>query len=56
MAQQQQQNIMDILPEPILNEVFRYKHTMEYVNSMNQVNMFNQYYDDIPRYINISIW
>ena len=25
---------------------------MEYVNSMNQVKMFKQHYDDIPRYIN----
>ncbi len=49
--QQQQHNIMDILPEPVLNEVFRYKHNMEYVNSMNHVKMFKQHYDDIPRYI-----
>ena len=51
MTHQQQQNIMEILQEPILNDVFRYKHNMEYVNSMNHVKMFKQHYDDIPRYI-----
>ena len=42
---------MDILPEPVLNEVFRYKHNMEYVNTMNHIKMFKQHYDDIPRHI-----
>ena len=39
------------LPEPIIDEIFKGKHNSEYVNSMKHINMFKQYYDDIPRYV-----
>ena len=42
---------MDLLPEPILTEIYKGKHNLEYANSMNHIKMFKQHYDDIPRYI-----
>ena len=42
--------MMDLLPEQILNKMYRYKNNLEYINSMKHINMFEQHYDDIPRY------
>ena len=33
-----------------MNEIYREKHNVEYIDSMNHVNMFRQHYEDIPRY------
>jgi len=40
---------MDLLPESISNQIYRDKHNLEYVNSMNHIKMFENDYD-IPRY------
>ena len=42
--------MMDLLPEPIFNKIYRNKHNLEYINSMNRIKMFKRHYDDIPRY------
>ena len=42
---------MNLLPDAILAEIYKGKHNMEYVNSMNHTKMFKQHYGDIPRYI-----
>ena len=42
--------MMDLLPEPILNEIYRDRHNLEYMNSLNHIKMFEQHYDDISRY------
>ena len=41
---------MDLLPEPILNNMYRNKHNLEYMNSMNHIKMFKKLDDDTPRY------
>ena len=43
-------NMMDLLPEPILNKIYSHKHNLGYINSVNHIQMFKQHYDDIPRY------
>ena len=42
--------MMDLLPEPILDKVYRGKYNLGYINSMNPIKMLKQHYDDIPRY------
>ena len=42
--------MMDLLPETVLNKIYKYKHHLEYIDSINHINMFKQHYDDIPRY------
>ena len=41
--------MMDVLPDSILNKIYRDKHNLEDANSMNHITMFKQDYD-IPRY------
>ena len=42
--------MMKLLPEPILNEIHKNKHNLEYINSMNHIKMPKQHYYDLPRY------
>ena len=42
--------MMDLSPEPIMNRIYRDKHNLEYIDSVNHIKMFKQHYDDIPRY------
>ena len=44
--------MIGVLPESIIDEIFKGKHNLEYAHSMRHVKMFKQYYDDIPRYVN----
>ena len=44
--------MIGLLPEPIIDEIFKGKHNLEYAISMKHIKMFKQYYDDIPRYVN----
>ena len=41
---------MGLVPEPILNKIYSDKRNLEYMNSMNHIEMSKQHYDDIPRY------
>jgi len=40
--------MVDLLPETNPNKI--HKHILEYIDSINHINMFKQHYDDIPRY------
>ena len=42
--------MIDLLPETILNKAYKDKHDLEYIDSINHVNMLKQSYDDIPKY------
>ena len=42
--------MVKLLPEPILNEIYKNKHNLECINSTNHRKVFKQHYDDIPRH------
>ena len=42
--------MMDLLPETVLNKNYENVQNLEYIDSINHINMFKQHYDDIPRY------
>ena len=42
--------MMDLLPETVVNKIYKDKHNLENIDSINHKDMFKQHYDDIPRY------
>ena len=41
---------MNTLPDEVMNHIYKYKHNLDYKTSMNNITMFRQKYEDIPRY------
>ena len=41
---------MGLLPEPILNKIYRDKHNLEYIDSISHIPILKQDYADIRRY------
>ena len=42
--------MVDLLPETVLNKIYKDKPNLEYIDSINHIKMFKQHYDGIPRY------
>lgn len=41
----QQHIMLDNLPEPILETIYKYKHNIEYVNTLSYIKMFRTEYE-----------
>ena len=48
--------MMDLLPEKAVNKVYKNKHNLENIDSINHIKMPKQHYDDIARYTKANIW